>query len=88
MEKKMTWEEIKKAYPDEWVAIANIEGDTESPFGNIFGEVIIHDVDEAAFTRQLKKKSFQQTIDIRFTGEVLPDNPLGPILWQISDTNS
>lgn len=88
MGKKMTWEEMKNAYPDEWVAISNVEGDVDTPFGNISGEVIIHDADEAAFTAQLKKKSFNKTVDIRFTGEVLPDNPVGPILWQISDTNS
>ena len=87
MGQRMSWKEMQEAFPDEWVAISNIEGKAESPFGDIFGEVLIHDADEAAFTKQLKKKSFHQTIDIRFTGEVLPDNPVGPILWQISDTN-
>lgn len=88
MRQKMAWKEIQKAFPNEWVAISNIEGDIQSPFGDIVGEVIVHDRDEAAFTKHLKEKSSHQVLDIRFTGEVLPDNPVGPILWQISDTNS
>lgn len=84
---QITWEEIKRSYPDEWVAITNLEGDVESPFGNISGNVLAHNKDEAAFTTQLKQTSPHQSIDIRFTGELLPDNPVGPVLWQFSDTS-
>ncbi|MFH1829358.1 MAG: hypothetical protein ABH871_01090 [Pseudomonadota bacterium] len=85
---KMSWEEMKKTYPNEWVAIIDPEGDTESPFGAICGEVITHNPDETEFTGQLKKSHLHKCVDIRYTGDVLPDNPVGPILWQISNTNS
>lgn len=88
MTQKMTWDKIKRTFPNEWVAITSLDGDTESPFGAICGEVFLHDKNENEFTEQLKKHSINQLIDIRFTGEVLPDHPIGPILWQISDTNS
>ena len=89
MPQKMTWKEIKKSFPDEWVAIANFVDQDETPYGAIVGEVIAHNKNEKVFTGQLKKISPEtKTIDIRFTGEILPENPVGPILWQISDTNS
>lgn len=88
MGQKMTWDEIKMAFPDEWVAIANSEGDVSSPFGPISGEVIVHSRDETSFTKQLKSSSVDQSVDIRYTGDALPDNPIGPILWQNSNTNS
>jgi len=88
MLEKMTWEEIKKLYPGEWVAIVNHTGDTSAPYGNIQGDVLFHEQDEGRFTEQLRQVTLEQTIDIRFTGNILPDNPVGPILWQISNTNS
>ena len=88
MGSKMTWEEIKKTFPDEWVAIGDAQGDVYVPFGNIIGNVLLHSPDETIFTDELKSHPPRQKIDIRFTGEVLPDNPVGPVLWQISDTNS
>ena len=88
MSQKMSWEEMKKVYPDEWVAIIHPEGDLERPFGNIIGEVLCHNSDERLFTKELKEKATYQVIDMRFTGEILPDYPVGPILWQIFNTNS
>lgn len=86
---RQTWDDIVKSYPDEWVALANVEGDIEVPYSTISGEVIVHDRDEGIFTEKLKKNaSPEEEIDIRYTGELLPDNPVGPILWQISDMNS
>lgn len=88
MPQAMTWEEIKKIYPDEWVAIGNPKGDLTLPYGSISGEVVAHEHDEQVFTELLKHLKNSQPVDIRYTGDLLPDNPVGPILWQISDTNS
>lgn len=89
MDQRLSWEEIKRKYPDQWVALINEEGDRAIPYGAISGEVLIHDSDEDKFTQQLKGISLRnQTVDIRYTGDILPDNPVGPILWQISDIHS
>ncbi|MFA4874028.1 MAG: hypothetical protein WC956_03610 [bacterium] len=88
MSANMTWKEIIQDFPNEWVAIIDSKGDTESPFGSISGEVITHNADEAEFTKALKKITSRKRVDIRFTGDILPDNPVGPVLWQISNTSS
>lgn len=85
----LSWMEMKKKFPNEWVAIADPHGDLSLPYGEISGELLIHDKNEEAFTVRLKHIDIQNTpVDIRYTGDVLPDNPVGPILWQISNMNS
>lgn len=84
MERKMTWNQIKAEYPDEWVAIAHYDSTTGAPFSDIIGDIVAHAADEKEFTLQIK--SLPQDIgdiDIRFTGDVLPDNPVGSVLWQM-----
>ena len=84
-----SWTNIKKTFPNEWVAIVNPVGDLSSPYGEISGEVLAHNRDELVFISQLKQHSAsKKLVDIRYTGNILPDNPVGPMLWQISDTNS
>lgn len=83
----MTWEEIKETYPDEWVAIGDMQGDPSLPYGPISGEILVHEHNERVFTELLKHLNINQPIDIRYTGDLLPDNPVGPILWQTSDTD-
>lgn len=85
---KMTWDEMKRSYPDEWVAIGDPRGDLELPYGAISGVVLVHEHDERRFTELLKHINSPKPVDIRYTGDILPDNPIGPVLWQISDTNS
>lgn len=79
MGKKMTWEEIKKSFPNEWVAIVHYKKGSEAPFGEIIGDVVAHSSDESEFTASLKSTS-ENDFDIRFTGDPLPDNPIGPVL--------
>lgn len=31
MEKRMTWDEIKEKYPDQWVGLSEVEWDGEAP---------------------------------------------------------
>lgn len=89
MGQKIPWVEMKQAFPNEWVAIADIEGDLKHSYGEISGTVLVHHPDEGEFTQRLKKIiTSDRLVDIRYTGELLPDCPVGPILWQISPTTS
>lgn len=88
MAHKISWEEIKSIFPNEWVAIGDLQGDLSQPYGSILGNLLVHESNEKVFTQRLKDLHTHQTIDIRYTGDILPDNPVGPVLWQISDTSS
>lgn len=88
MGQKLTWLEMKAQFPDEWVAISDPQGEVDLPYGSISGEVLAHEHDESVFTEQLKHLSHSKPVDIRYTGDLIPDNPVGPILWQISNMNS
>ena len=64
MNKKMTWEEMKKAYPDEWLLITDYDLDK-------YGEIKIgivqyhtHNMDDIAKTPTLRKNTA-----FRYTGE-------------------
>lgn len=84
---RMTWDEMQKMYPDEWVAIAEEKQTADLPYGSAEGVVVAHATNDDEFTAQIKKLPHSiRDIDIRFTGEVLPDNPIGPVLWRISDS--
>lgn len=86
---KMTWDEMKQTYPNEWVAIADESSPSELPYDNIEGIVVAHATNDDAFSSQIKNlPSAIHDVDIRFTGDVLPDNPIGPVLWRISDLPS
>lgn len=84
MGQRMTWEEMKKAYPDEWLAVVNY---TSNDVGDVDGEVVYHSDDKDDFYRHAK-----EVIDryggmaMRYTGELIK-NPEVPLLWQISHTS-
>ena len=64
MEQKMTWEEMKKAFPDEWLLVADYE---TNKFGQVaIGIVERHtpDMDEIASWPLLDKPTA-----LRYTGE-------------------
>lgn len=83
------WQQIKERFPNEWVAIDHVREKSKTPYGDIVGEVVAHDKDETQFTQQLKKSTSKTSVvDIRYTGDILPDNPVGPLLWRISNTLS
>lgn len=78
----MSWEEIKKLYPDEWVCLVDyqITGGV-----SINGTVIAHATEKQAFREQIHALSDRfKNIAVRFTGDVLVKNPEIPLLWQIS----
>lgn len=83
MGQKMTWEEMKEAFPDEWVAVVNY---TSNDVGDVGGEVVGHSKDKEAFYGVLKKLVQKYgDVAMEYTG-VRIKNPEVPLLWQISRT--
>lgn len=81
----MTWEEMKKAYPDEWVAVVNYISKEET--GGVDGEVVFHSNDKTEFYEKAKDIVSQYGgMAMRYTGELIK-NAETPLLWQITHTN-
>lgn len=85
MGQKMKWDEIKRQFPDEWVAVVNY---TTDDAGEIEGEIAVHSTDKSAFYRSAKNVVSQYGgMAMRYTGTLI-SNAETPLLWQISDTAS
>lgn len=64
MGQKMTWDEMKKIYPDEWLLITDYEADE---FGNVrLGNVERHSKDDQEVFRL---PSLKKNCAFRYTGE-------------------
>ncbi|MFH1829365.1 MAG: hypothetical protein ABH871_01125 [Pseudomonadota bacterium] len=84
MGQKMSWEELVKTYPDEWVALSDYEQDGAI---EIVGTVIAHDPDKKIFHEKVRKLMPQcHDIAVRYTGQLIK-NPDIPLLWQITHTD-
>ena len=84
MDQKMNWEEMVKAYPDEWVALANFE---EKGAIEIIGTVIAHNPNKKSFHKKVRKLMPQyRDVAVRYTGQLIK-NPEIPLLWQITHTD-
>lgn len=85
MAQHMTWAEMKKTYPDQWVAVANY---TSNDAGGVDGEVLYHSGNKEEFYMELKKLLPRYgDVAMEFTGTRIK-NPDVPQLWQISPTAS
>ena len=83
MGQRMTWEEMKKAYPNEWVAVVNY---ASQEGGDIDGEVVYHSDDKGVFYRDLGGLVQKYgDVAMEYTGERIK-HPEVPLLWQISRT--
>lgn len=81
MGRTMTWEEIKKTYPDELVAVANF---TMNEYGDVDGEVVIHSPDKEKFYQEVGGVLGRcGEVSIQYTGEWIKNTEV-PLLWQIS----
>jgi len=79
----MTWGEIKKTYPNEWIAVVNY---TENEVGDVDGEVVLHSNDKSEFYRLAKDVVAKHGgMAMRYTGELIK-NEETPLLWRISHT--
>jgi hypothetical protein len=84
MAQKMTWEEMKETFPDEWVALADYEMDGAV---DITGTVVAHGPDRKSFHEKVRELLPEyQDMAIRYTGELVK-NPEIPLLWQITRTD-
>lgn len=83
MAQRMTWAEMKKAYPNEWVAVANYVSDD---VGDVDGDVIYHSDDKDEFYKRLGNLVPQyHDVAMRYTGHRIKNEEI-PLLWQISRT--
>lgn len=83
MGQKMTWEEMKKAFPDEWVAVVNY---TSDDVGNVDGEVVVHSNEKSEFYNRVEETIKQYNgMAVRYTGELVKNAEI-PLLWQITHT--
>lgn len=79
----MTWGEIKKTYPNEWVAVVNY---TENEVGDVDGEVVLHSNDKSEFYRLTKDIVAKYGgMAMRYTGELIKNEEI-PLLWRIAHT--
>ena len=70
MEKRMTWEEIKENYPDQWVGLSKVEWDGHAP--NVQSAVVEYAGNSGS--EPLRKQIAGEDIETVYT---TPDN-LGP----------
>lgn len=85
MGQKMTWDEIKDQFPNEWVALVNYE--RTSAIG-VKGTLIVHNSNKKEFHITLRTLlPAYRDVAVRYTGQLIK-NPEIPLLWQIMNTNS
>ncbi|OGQ44514.1 MAG: hypothetical protein A3H42_03035 [Deltaproteobacteria bacterium RIFCSPLOWO2_02_FULL_46_8] len=77
----MSWEEIQKTYPNEWVAV--IDYKREGPV-EVSGVVIGHAPERDEFYASTDIQKYDR-VALRYTGELIQESDL-PLLWQISHT--
>lgn len=79
-EERLTWEEIKKRYPSQWVSLTQVEKDAQD---NIrAGIVVASGPDLKTVTKELKKKHLLSD-RFEYTGEI--KRFLGFAKWDIED---
>ena len=84
MGQRMTWEEMKKRYPDEWVALSDYR---ETGAIEVTGIIIAHNPDKKTFHKTIRKLMPKyRDIAVRYTGKLI-NNPEIPLLWQITHTS-
>lgn len=84
MPEKMTWEEIKQNFPDEWVAVVDYQ--RTSAIG-VAGTIVTHNSSKKAFHEKVRElMPIYHHIAVRFTGQLIK-NPEIPLLWQITNIN-
>jgi len=80
MDKKMTWEQIKKTYPDQWVSLLDVEKDDKGAI--ISAVVVAFGPDLKVVTQKLKAKNCLSD-RTEFTGKI--KRFLGFAKWEIEE---
>lgn len=79
----MTWNQICRTYPDEWVVVVCYEN--KGPV-EVDGIVVMHGPDRNQFKDEIVKAMQKHgQVAVRYTGELIRDSEL-PLLWQIFPT--
>ena len=79
----MAWNEICRAYPNEWVAVINYK--REGPV-EVSGTVVGHAPERAQFYVSMAQTLPKyDRVALRYTGELVQESDL-PLLWQVSHT--
>ncbi len=78
---KMTWKEIKRQYPDQWVSLCNLEYDEGGEVERAI--VIAAGTDLKMVATESKGKEFPGTHSFQYTGKIKPF--LGLAAWTIED---
>lgn len=83
MENKMTWNEIKRNFPDEWVAVVDYK---QSGATGIDGLVATHAPEKKVFYEAMKQVREQYSdVAVRYTGKRIKNAEI-PLLWQITNS--
>lgn len=83
METVMRWNQVVKAFPDEWVALIDYQEDAS---GDVDGVVVTHNKDRQQFHETVGQLLPQYgDMAVLYTGPLIKDDSL-PLLWQISTT--
>jgi hypothetical protein len=69
MAEKLTWDEIKKRFPDEWVILVNLDRNTDDETVK-GGEVFAHSTNKRELLSSTKMALAGQCRAVRFTGQV------------------
>ncbi|MBI3890986.1 MAG: hypothetical protein HY303_05595 [Candidatus Wallbacteria bacterium] len=69
MSEKITWNQIRQRYPDEWVILVDLDADEET--NEVFGGVVLgHDPSEKKLIKDTKDAAAGTSAAILFTGEI------------------
>ena len=71
MNKKLTWNEIRDQYRDEWVQLIDVDWDLSNPDPQA-GVVRVHHKDKKEFKKLLAHGEKPQRAALVFTGELFP----------------
>ena len=80
MNRKITWEEIKKQYPNQWVSLDDVECDNN---GEIKSAVVIAAGSDLKSVTQFSKGLFSSHHQFEYTGII--ENFLGFAQWKIEN---
>lgn len=84
MTDQMTWSEICRTFPDEWVVVVDYEN--KDPV-EVNGVVVVHGPDRNRFKDEIVKAMQEHgQAAVRYTGELIQESEL-PLLWQIFPTS-
>lgn len=84
MQQPMTWSEICRDFPNEWVAVVDYK--REGPV-EVNGVVVAHGPDRDRFKDEIVKAMQEHgKVAMRYTGELIQESEL-PLLWQIFPTD-